>query len=519
MPTGTASGYGGGPLAATATTRTRGPARILTVVDEERRARAVRALVAVLLVTAVGGALRFWQLGRPPEKVFDEVYYASDGCLYAGVDVADCGLENDAERSWVHPPLGRHLIALGVDGFGNRPFGWRVASAAAGTATVGLVGMLAFLLWGSPLWAAAASLLVATEHLHFVHSRIAMLDGLLAFFVVLGFVLLTWDRVRRARADRPENRGPPAPPTPPPQPVEAPDGGGVPTATEVAATPAPRGLGRSGPRWLRVGAGLAFGAATATKWSGALAWLGGLVLAVAWERTRRRRAGVARPLRSALREEWPSLVLAFVLAPLAVYTVTWTRWLANHEWSLPALWDNHVAIADYHRTLSPFEDGEPIHPYLSSAWTWLLLLRPVAYFWDGAGGRAAEILGIGNPVLFWGSLAIIPYLTIRWARGRDWRAGAILVPILVQYLPWLAVSRPLFLFYLTPVTPFLALGMTALVRGIARTAAPRRVWPAVAAGVPVALSVGAFAFFWPLLVGEPISMEAWRLRIWLPGWV
>jgi len=25
-------------------------------------------------------------------------------------------------------------------------------------------------------------------------------------------------------------------------------------------------------------------------------------------------------------------------------------------------------------------------------------------------------------------------------------------------------------------------------------------------------------YFWPIWVGEPLPLEQWRLRIWLPGW-
>ncbi|HEY5182091.1 MAG TPA: phospholipid carrier-dependent glycosyltransferase, partial [Dermatophilaceae bacterium] len=35
--------------------------------------------VAPLIVAAVGGFLRFWQLGRPHQLVFDETYYVKQG--------------------------------------------------------------------------------------------------------------------------------------------------------------------------------------------------------------------------------------------------------------------------------------------------------------------------------------------------------------------------------------------------------------------------------------------------------
>lgn len=459
--------------------------------DGDRRVAFARALVVVVVITAAAGVARFWNLGHPAEKYFDEVYYASDACLYAGHPFEECGLENDAERSWVHPPLGKWLIALGIEGFGNDPFGWRFTAAVVGTASVALAGAFAFLLWGRPLWAGVAALLLATEHLHFVQSRVAMLDIFLAFFVLLGFTLLLWDRVRQERLD-----------------------------AEASANEAAPGLAPSGPRWIRVAAGASFAAATASKWSGVFAWVGGLVLAVMWERGRRARAGIERPLLSALRQEWPSLALAFLAAPLIVYALTWVRWLSQHGWSLPGLWSNHLSMAEYHLDLEPFtQSGDPIHPYMSEAWTWLLLLRPVAYYYEDLGGRASEVLGVGNPLLFWGALLFLPYLALTWLGHRAWRAGAILLPVLFLYVPWLFVSRPLFLFYLVPVTPFLALGATYVLRDLARIRVSRRPSLGPAAGLAIAVAVGLFLFFWPVLVGDPISKEAWDARIWFRGWI
>jgi dolichyl-phosphate-mannose-protein mannosyltransferase len=164
------------------------------------------------------------------------------------------------------------------------------------------------------------------------------------------------------------------------------------------------------------------------------------------------------------------------------------------------------------------DNGEPIHPYMSRAWSWFLLLRPVAYFWRGDPQCCAEILGIGHPILFWGAFLTLPYLAIMWRLHRDWRAGAVLVPVLAQFVPWLLVSRPLFLFYMTPVTPFLAVGLVYLLRDVAGARVSRRITiPAVA--VAVAVSVGIFAFFWPVLTGDSITYEAWAARIWLDGWI
>jgi dolichyl-phosphate-mannose-protein mannosyltransferase len=465
-----------------------------------------KAILVIAAVTLVGGILRFVDLGQPDRKYFDEVYYASDGCLYAGLDYRECDLDEDEERSWVHPPLGKALISFGIDppgparGFGNTAVGWRVAAAAAGTATVGAVALLAFLMFGRVIWAAVAGLLLATESLHFVQSRISMLDVFLAFFVVLGFLLLVADR---RRGERREAGSPELGPTDPEE------------------VPPPTRLVLGGVRPLRLLAGASFGAAVAVKWSGVFALAGAAGLSVAWSiaaavRRRRDPAIDRREAGRAFVAEAAGQVLAFILIPAAVYLVAWLPWLAERGFDLTAWLGHHGDMWDYHRDLDTVkENGEPIHPYMSRAWSWFLLARPVAYYWQGDPECCSEILGIGHPFLFWGALLVIPYLLITWITRREWRAGAVLIPILAQYLPWLLVTRPLFLFYMTPITPFLALGTTFLLRDLSRVRWPGRRTAAALVAVVVVVSVGVFAFFWPVLAGDRIPYESWQRRMWV----
>jgi dolichyl-phosphate-mannose--protein O-mannosyl transferase len=83
----------------------------------------------------------------------------------------------------------------------------------------------------------------------------------------------------------------------------------------------------------------------------------------------------------------------------------------------------------------------------------------------------------------------------------------------------------LFLFYMTPVTPFLALGAVYAIRDVAEARYSRWV-TAPAAALLVVVAVSVFAFFWPVLTGDTIGLDAWWARIWfyrgpglLPNWV
>ena len=95
------------------------------------------------VVTLIAGAIRLVNLDYPKGKIFDEVYYAKAGCVQVTeasekeclVDSADerYWVENEWDMgSWVHPPLGKLTIGLGIEAFSMSSFGWRITSALAG---------------------------------------------------------------------------------------------------------------------------------------------------------------------------------------------------------------------------------------------------------------------------------------------------------------------------------------------------------------------------------------------------
>jgi len=499
----------------------------------ERAVRILRNPVFVIAaVTVLAGAVRFANLSYPPTLVFDETYYAKDACLYLSEPAKDCGLELPNEQSWVHPPLGKWMIAGGealfgaqIEGPEKAPFGWRFSSAVAGTATVALTAILALVLTRSVLWAAIAGLLLATENLSFVMSRMSMLDVFLGLFVVAGYLCLAMDRRWIERQE------------PPPEPAEDADalqslGPGAMAAQEFAvgdrAVPeTPREVPSPLLRPWRLWTGVFLGAGTAVKWSGATALLGAVLLSFIWEVTRRRRAGRPRPVWESISQESFGILLFLALAPILVYLSTYLVWLNDHDFgrhparSLAALWRHHDLIADFHWNLEAFKDnGDPTHPYQSRAWTWLFMARPVSYFYEGGTGTAAEILGMGNPAIFWGSLIAVPTTIVLAWRRRDWTLWLVATGFLIQYVPWLPVNRPIFLFYMVPVAPFMVLAAVLALRRLAdiRTATGAQPF-AAAAGLLVGISITLFAFFYPILVGTTVSTDAWKARIWFPSWV
>ena len=140
------------------------------------------AAIAPIVIALISFFLRTFNLGSIKTLIFDEVYYV-DGArdlLAQGVEVAGPNSE-----FVVHPPLGKWMIALGIQIFGDNPTGWRIATAFVGSLMILLIGLIAQRLFRNSLLTGLASALAALDGLALVHSRTALLDNFLAFFTLL----------------------------------------------------------------------------------------------------------------------------------------------------------------------------------------------------------------------------------------------------------------------------------------------------------------------------------------------
>jgi dolichyl-phosphate-mannose-protein mannosyltransferase len=427
--------------------------------------------IVLFAVMAVAAGTRLVDLGNPNRLVFDESYYAQDACTYLSIGRDVCGGIHEA--SWVHPPLGKWFIALGIALGGYHPAAWRTPAAVAGVVMVAALYVLTRRLTGSTLAAAVASVVIALDPLSIVSSRVAMLDvfvattGILAIlFIVLHRDWLADDRARSRRAFRP---------------------------------------------WL-VAAGFTCGVAVATKWSGILVLGTVALLAVAWELDAHR--SESRGLQVLARVA-PPLVLSLAFLPALVYVASYVGRLEGNVLALPWQPDAWLRVFGGRQLrMATFHVGlNASHPYESPAWSWLLGKRAVTYFFEvDAAGRYREILGFADLALWLPGVAAAGWAAFTLARRRQiWRPEFVIaVAFAGAYLPWLVltVGRSfVFLHYVLPTIPFLAL---ALAWAVARL--PLRVKRWAAAGV-VVVAVSVAAFWSPLIYAWPLSYDDWRMRI------
>lgn len=484
--------------------------------------------LAPTLLTLFAALLRLANLDHPHELAFDETYYVKDAwslwtlgyegtwgeganAAFASADAEGIAAALDPKGSFVvHPPLGKWLIALGMALTGpTSSFGWRVSVAVLSSLTVLVMFLVAKAVTRSLLASTVAGFLLAIDGLGIVLGRTALLDGILTFFILLGFLFVLYDRRRTVPL------------------IE----GSLPNAVDPLTGP----LFWRRP-WL-IAAGVTLGAASAVKWSGLYALAAFGLYVVITDALARRRAGIVLWPTDAVFRQGPISFVLLVGPAFLTYLASWTGWFltsGGYDRALPpnplvALWEYHMSILDFHSGLS---SG---HPYASPAWQWPLLLRPTAVWVDrqpntcGTENCISVVSAMPNPLLWYAGVAAVLYLAYRIVRGLiqhapvSWVYSTPLVGLAATYLPWLFLpQRTIFQFYTVAIMPFLVLAVVLALRDIAgqrddplerRQAGERTV--IVIVGVITLVS----GFFYPVWTGMSVPYEFWLVHNWLPGWI
>jgi dolichyl-phosphate-mannose-protein mannosyltransferase len=418
-----------------------------------------RDLAWLLAFTLAAAACRLPRLAFPPEEVFDEVYHAKTALQY---------LNGEPPTEWVHPPTAKLLIAVGIWRFGYRPLAWRLLPALAGVALAPVFYLLARFVLPTRRGAILATLLLLSDGVYLVQSRIAMTN----IFAVLFQVATALFVIRAARAERL-------------------------------------------PFWNMVLVGLFFGLALSTRWTSlwAAAYLG--VALVAYRR--------GRVLRL---RELSLLFLAFLVIPVAIYIASYVPLMAQrHALSTgsglkDALEDivlEQGRVWHYHATLNA------THPYFSKWYTWPWLVRPTWYYFHQSEGAVAGIVALGNPALWWASVPITLWALVSGFRVRDPRRIFTGLGFCALYLPWGISPRTLnYSHYLFEAIPYACLSLGMLLD--AHWDEPG-LKSALARGY-LALVIALFLFFFPLFTALPIPSRLfdWEwggfgLWKWFHSWI
>lgn len=430
----------------------------------ETKAVSRRFEAVPLLLALVALPLFCFNLGFPKTVNFDEFHYIPSAKQFLALT------EN---QNYEHPPLGKELIAVGVDLMGDHPWGWRIMSVLFGVIT--LLGMhrLALAVFRSREAALFVGVLTLFNQLLFVQSRIAMLDTFMMAFLAWSWALAVegWREGSKSR--------------------------------------------------LRL-SGLLMGLACATKWFALIPWA--TMLAVGgWQvyRVQAARALTGRKKKNALAfPDLRELLISWAAIPVAAYYATFIPffWVTPKAGGSYGLWEILFTMQ------WQMWDGQmrvvSSHPYASRWWEWPTMIRPMWYAFDREGSPTTAVRGVmmlGSPVVMWGGLAAVIFTAWDAIQNRSAEARLIAGAWAVCTFSWMVIPRKIaFFYYYYPAAMILGLACS---HAIDRISAKKNLTPWIPRAAVLVVTIALFAYFFPILAALPIGPEEFRKWMWMDRWV
>ncbi|MGD0475727.1 MAG: phospholipid carrier-dependent glycosyltransferase [Candidatus Velthaea sp.] len=273
--------------------------------------------------------------------------------------------------------------------------------------------------------------------------------------------------------------------------------------------------------WL-VGLAVSGGLLAASKWNGLfdffVVWI--LTALVAGQRWLRRPALFGNPFGIAL----DVAIASMVIIGGAIYIASYIpHFLMGHN--LVDVVSLQHEMYWYHSTLSA------THPYASKWWQWPILQKPISYYYsdvrppnlrnDPAACCVAEILALPNPLVWWAGLITVPAVALLGWFERNKGYLLLVLAYFLQWLPWIGSPRIAFEYHFYPNLSIIVLANAIILQRLWkwRSAEGPFTLPRIGVGIYLAIVVGLFFYFYPVLAGVHVSWDAWHNRMWFTSWI
>lgn len=341
----------------------------------------------ITAITTLGAFLRFTRLNVPNEIYFDEVYYVKAAKEY---------LNFLPDTNWMHPPLAKMIMALGINVFGDNAFGWRMAGAALGAISVYLIYLFAGRLFKSGFAANCAGFLFAICPLNIAASRIALLDIYTSFFTLLGFYLLY------LYLDLENN-----------------------------------------PKAYLISSAISFAFSFACKWSGIFGIIGALIILAYYKYKERR-----------VKDNFALILLLFFILTAIIYLASFVPFFLQKH-SFTKFITYHVNSIKFHYE-PEFKHVYLSKPW---TWPFLIR-PIWFYFKDFSPEKYIGIICMGNPFVWWSFILFYFYIIFDFIKTKKPELFFIICGYLSLYALWFIALGGGFFYYMVPASIFMYLTIT-----------------------------------------------------------
>lgn len=389
---------------------------------------------------------------------FDEIYHARTAYEYIhGMKIYE----------WTHPPLGKLIMSLPIRIWGMNTLSYRLMGNIAGILMLIVIYILAKRLFKETKYAALAMLLFAVDGMHFVQTRIGTVDSFLVLFIMLAYLFMY----------------------------------------QYICCDTEREIGKMHLNLLF--SGIFMGAAIATKWNGAYTAVG-LAAVFFVNFFKRNKEG---HFISSWEQKRVMIILAcvlyFVVIPAGIYIASYIP-----DMKIDPAYGTVKGFIGLQQRMYRYHSGlEATHPFGSPWYMWPLGVKPLWYY-DGQvqEGMVSSITLHSNPFIWWTGLIAMIYTFVKAIIDRSRRYTFLTASILAAYIPYIFITRVMFIYHYFPIVPFMILAIVGSIKDIEEKHSS--LWRKGYAVIAVLI----FIFFYPIYSGLVIPEWYASLTEWLPAW-
>ncbi len=357
---------------------------------------------------------------------------------------------------WSHPPLGKLIMTIPVYLFGFSPFTYRFMGNLFGIFLIPIMYILAKKLTKEKKYAILGALLMMFDTFHFAHTRIAVIDSFQLVFILLSVLFMI------CYLDTKEKKY----------------------------------------KYLIL-SGIFFGCSISTKWNAFYIGLGlGIIFLIHMIKDYQNKKETIKELLL--------VFLSFIIIPIVIYLLSYILFptIMNYDRTILGIIDQTKRMFEYHNNLTAS------HPFSSKWYEWPLMIRPVWLYTSDTGTDIRRtIVDIGNPMIWWSGIFAFFYLIVETIKEKKKETLWLIIMILSSFLPYLWISRPMYLYHYFITLPFIMLGIVFAMKKITEITMDNKVYYAY-----IIFVIIFFILFYPVVSGLPVKEGYIDFLRWLPTW-